>query len=315
MNARLLFSLIGALFLTALYLFFPTASGKLTAFILQLRAEKLLTMLLLAVSGGVATLIFQTLTGNRILTPSLMGMDGIYLLLQVALIASLGSANFGNLNPQLKFLATTAVTMGSATLLYVVLLQKLRGDLYRLLLIGVILSVFCRSLTGFISRLLDPTAYAIYQSVAFADISKTNHALLSISTVIIAVLAVLLWRGRHQLDIIALGRESAINLGVRYRLMLVSFLLATSLLVALATALVGPMLFFGLLASALTYRLFPTARHSILIPAIALVSYLILVSGQLTFERLLHFGGTLSMAVECLGGLLFLVLILAQKQP
>lgn len=41
-------------------------------FTLQYRGGRLLGMLLVAVAMGLATLVFQTITHNRILTPSLM---------------------------------------------------------------------------------------------------------------------------------------------------------------------------------------------------------------------------------------------------
>lgn len=302
--------IIATLLLTlaaAIFMLWPTA--RYSPFILELRATKLATLTLLGITGGIATIVFQTVAGNRLLTPSLMGIDSIYLLLQSGLIALIGSQHYNLLNPYAKFAAVSIAAMLTATLLYTVLLQKLRGDIFRLLLIGVIFSVFCRSLVGFITRLLDPTAFAVYQSVAYADINKANTALLSLTAILTALTLTILWQMRHRLDIIALGRNTAISLGIHYQRDTALLLLAITLLVALATALVGPMLFFGLLASALAYRLFPTARHAILIPAAAIIGVIILLFGQLAFEQLFHFGGTLSTAVESLGGLIFLILI------
>lgn len=311
LQRRLLLSTVLLIAVMALFILWP--SSHYSRFILELRGGKVITMLILGISGGIATVIFQTITGNRLLTPSLMGIDGIYLLMQSSLIVLLGSKTYNTLSPYSLFAAVAISTMIVATLLYTILLNKLRGDLYRLLLIGIIFSVFCRSIIGFISRIMDPTTFAVYQSVAFADINKANYTLQTLSIILIALTVCYLWRARHRLDIIALGQETAISLGVHYHREITYALLAITLLVALSTALVGPMLFFGLLASALTYRLFPTAKHSILLPAVSLIASLILLVGQLSFEQLLHFGGTLSMAVESLGGLLFLILITRQR--
>lgn len=298
----------------ALALIFYLYPENLSAFALRIRAEKLAVIALLSICGGLSTLIFQSISGNRLLTPQLMGIDSIYRLLQASLILFLGAPLYSLLSPHSKFALTAIISMLVSSFFFIYLLERLRGDLFRLLLIGVIFSTFCRSLTSFISRLLDPVAFAVYQSTSFAQLSTAHVELISIAALPCLITCGLLWHYRHHLDILALGRESAINLGLPYLRCVMLAMLALSLLVAIATALVGPMLFFGLLASALTYRLFPTAQHAILIPAAALLSFCILLGGQLLFERALKMAGTLSIAVEFIGGLLFLALILSRAK-
>lgn len=310
---RLLAAAAAGLLLSLLYVFWPTAHG-LNAFILQLRGERLLLMFLLAVCGGVGTLIFQTITGNRLLTPQLMGMESLYRLLQALLIWLLGNQLYTQLPAGAQFAAATGVSVAVSTFFFVFVLKRLRGDLFRLLLIGLIFSVFCRALTEFISRLLDPLAYAVYQGATFAQISRADMALIGLAAPACALITALLWCSRHTLDVLALGRETAIGLGVAYLPAISLAMMGVATLVAIATALVGPMLFFGLLASALAYRFFPTPRHAVLLPGVALTAYAVLLGGQLIFERLLNMAGTLSMAVEFAGGLLFLLLIARRPQ-
>ncbi|MEP0661853.1 MAG: iron chelate uptake ABC transporter family permease subunit, partial [Roseobacter sp.] len=59
-------------------------------FILVFRGTKLLALVIVATAIAVATILFQTLTSNRILTPSIMGFDALYVLFQTALIFTLG---------------------------------------------------------------------------------------------------------------------------------------------------------------------------------------------------------------------------------
>ncbi len=140
-----------------------------------------------------------------------------------------------------------------------------------------------------------------------------NTSLLQISLVLIVGVSIVIWRLRHILDVMALGREHAINLGISYRRcnMLVLFLIA--ILVSVSTALVGPVSFFGLLVSGITYVLMKTHRHAILIPAAFLVGALCLVSGQMLFEHVLGMKAVLSVVVEFLGGIVFLVFLLKRK--
>lgn len=47
-------------------------------FVLNLRLTKLAALLMVAYAVGVSTQLFQTLTNNPILTPSILGFDSLY---------------------------------------------------------------------------------------------------------------------------------------------------------------------------------------------------------------------------------------------
>src|SRR5690625_3062360 len=68
------------------------------------RAMKVLAMILTGVAIAYATVIFQTITHNRILTPSIMGLDDLYLLLQTLLIFIFGSAHITVIHAEINFL-------------------------------------------------------------------------------------------------------------------------------------------------------------------------------------------------------------------
>ena len=74
------------------------------------------------------------------------------------------------------------------------------------------------------------------------------------------------------LDVMSLGRENAINLGVNYDRMVMKMLILSSVLIATSTALVGPITFFGLIVANLSYQFFATYKHSTLILGASLIS-------------------------------------------
>jgi iron complex transport system permease protein len=115
---------------------------------------------------------------------------------------------------------------------------------------------------------------------------------------------------RHRYDVLALGREIAVNLGVDYRRTLMRTLAAIAVLVSVSTALVGPVTFFGLLVSNLAYQAMGSDRHRYTVPAATLLSVIFLVGGQTLLERVLGLNTTVSVVIEFLGGVMFLVLIL-----
>jgi ABC-type enterochelin transport system, permease component len=73
------------------------------SFVLAHRGVRLAALVTVAYTIAVSTVLFQTLTGNRILTPAIMGFDALFLLLQTALVAVLGGAGASALDPRLLF--------------------------------------------------------------------------------------------------------------------------------------------------------------------------------------------------------------------
>lgn len=279
-------------------------------FILELRAVKLAALLLVGAAIGVSTVIFQTVTGNRILTPAIMGFDALFLLIQTLLVFLLGGSAYVALLGPAKFLVETAIMMVAAMVLFSVLLGRGRTDIHRMILTGVIVGVLFRSLTVFFQRILDPSEFSVVQSAMFASFNSVEVSQLALASgVCLACLAALgpLYRA---LDVVALGRNVAIGLGLPYDRLVLGLLALVAALVSVSTALVGPITFLGLLIAALAHSLMKTHRHALLLPAAAMISMLVLVTGQAFFERVLRMQSTLSVIVEFVGGVLFLYLVL-----
>ncbi|MGH0004138.1 iron chelate uptake ABC transporter family permease subunit [Pseudovibrio ascidiaceicola] len=283
------------------------------SFLLVFRGTKLLALLLVSVAISVATLLFQTISGNRILTPSIMGFDALYLLVQTLLVFTLGGFTYVALDGQIKFLAEVGIMLLAAVLLFSTVMGKGRQDLHRMVLVGIIFGVLFRSLTGFLQRIIDPNDFAILQGASFAQFSSVDKDLLGLSILLVSACCLIIWRLRYTLDVIALGRSNAINLGVSYERLSFVVLVLVATLVSVSTALVGPVAFFGLLVTSLAHFIMNTHRHAILLPASMLIAALILVSGQTVFERILKSQSTLSVTVEFFGGLLFLLLLFRGK--
>lgn len=299
---------LAALALLAMVAFLTIGLRGNIAFVLQLRGLKLLALLQVALSIAVSTVLFQTVTANRILTPSIMGLDALYLFGQTALVFLLGGLGYASLDGGVKFGAEVLLMIALAMLLLWPLLRT-RLDMNLMLLMGVTLGLLFRSLSALLSRLIDPNAFAVVQGASFANFNTLRADLTILGTIITVIAAGLCWRSRHVLDVIGLGRETAISLGVNWTRAAAGFLLLVSVLVAVSTALVGPVAFFGLLVAALAERLMRTQRHGLLLPAAALVAVIILVGGQTLLQHGLGGASTLGVVIEFVGGLVFLLLL------
>ena len=278
-------------------------------FALPLRGKKLLALMVVGYAIGVSTLLFQTLTHNPILTPSLLGFDSLYVLLQSLLVFFLGAISFTSINPLAKFTLEIVLMFGASLLLFKLLFSKSSQDLTRLILVGVIFGVLFRSLSALIARLINPDDFVVVQSASYAQFNTVNPQLLGISIFICAISALFIWRWRYQCDVLMLGKSQAINLGINYQRLAFGLLTVIAVLVATATTLVGPVTFFGLLVCALTNRIARHMYHSERLILVSLMAMICLVLGQTIFEQLLGMAGVLSVVIELAGGLVFLILI------
>jgi iron complex transport system permease protein len=290
------------------FLFFDLKGN--VGYILPRRAIKVAAMLLVAVAVGVSTLLFQTVTANRILTPSIMGFDSLYILVQTVLAFTLGAAAVVAAPPTLQFGVEVLLMVMFSALLYRWMFTGATRSLHLLLLVGVVLGSLFRGLSSLLQRLMEPSEFIILQDLFFASFNNVDPALLGVSAGIVAVVCAVVWRARHTLDVLALGRDVAINVGVDHRKVVMRVLLGCSLLVAVSTALVGPVTFFGLLVVSLGYQLCRGFSHSWLLPIVVLIGAVALVGGQLLLEQVFGFSTALSVVIEFTGGILFLYLLL-----
>ncbi|WP_333829334.1 iron chelate uptake ABC transporter family permease subunit [Pararhodobacter sp.] len=303
------FALLGLLAALAVAGFMLLGARGSWSFILPFRGTKLAGLVLVAVAIGTATVVFQTITNNRILTPSIMGFDALYILLQTALVFSLGAMQTSMLDARAMFLAETALLLIFGGLLYYWLFGATARSLHLLLLVGIVFGVFFRAISGLLQRIMDPGEFLVLQDRMFASFNTVNQELLVIAALIVGAVCLGFWRLHRVFDVLALGREAAIGLGVAHARMVALALVLVTVLVAVSTALVGPISFFGLLVANLAYLLFPTARHAVLLPAATLIGLIALVGGQTILEQVLSYDTALSVVIEFIGGIAFILLV------
>ena len=100
------------------------------------------------------------------------------------------------------------------------------------------------------------------------------------------------------------------GLGVDHRRWSVAVLVLVSVLMAVSTALVGPMTFLGFLVATLTYQASDTYDHRYLFPMAVSLALLVLTGSYLLMKHVLGAQGVVSIIIELVGGLTFLVVVL-----
>ncbi|MFG1376277.1 iron chelate uptake ABC transporter family permease subunit [Xanthobacter autotrophicus] len=313
-RARRVLVLLALATLVAMVLFMTVGARGNWGFVLSLRGGKLAGLVLVGVAVAIATVLFQTLTENRILTPAVMGFDALYVALQTGLVFVLGGQAAPALDPRLRFIGEALLLAVVALGLFRVLFDGRRG-FHLVVLAGLVFGILCRGLANLIQRILDPNAFSVLQSLMFTRFNVMDASLLPVAAVAILAAGVLAWRLAPTLDVLALGRDTAVNLGVDHKRMVTLLILVIAVLVSVSTALVGPVLFFGLLVSNLAYLALGTDRHRYTLPGAALIAVACLSGGQTVLERGLGYDGALSVVIEFTGGIVFILLLLRGTRP
>ena len=287
--------------------------GLTGSYALSRRVVKIAAVALVASSVAPATIIFQTMTHNRILAPSIIGMDSLYLLAQTATVFFLGATHLAWADVRLNFVIASALMLVFALSLYRVFVVGGEHDLYFILLVGVVLGTLFQSLTSFLQMLIDPNEFLVVQGRMFAGFNNVPADLLGVAAA--AVLAIALWMlpTLPYLDVLALGRDHAVNLGVDYPALTRRLWVAVSVLVAVSTALVGPITFLGLLMANLAEELLATYRRTVVMLGATLLSVAALAGAVLVVERVLGFSTTVSVIVNLVGSAYFLHLLLRER--
>jgi len=280
---------------------------------LSLRVPRLLAMIVTGAAAAYSTVTFQTLTNNRILTPAIMGLDSLYVLLQSLAVYLFGAGSVVVSDPRLNFLVVIAGMLAFAVVLYNFLYRREERGLAFLLLVGIILGTFFQSGASFIQMVVDPNEFSVLQNRMLASFNNMNTGILWLAGILLVGAMIVIARQLTTLDVLALGREHAINLGVPYDRVVRRLMVVVAVLVSVSTGLVGPLMFLGLLVANLARERLHTYLHRYLLAA-ALISILALVGGQFLAERVFNFAAPISVLINLAGGLYFILLLLKESR-
>ena len=289
-------------------------NAKLLAYSMRIRAPKLIVMLITAFAIGGASLVFQSIINNTIVTPCLLGMNSLYTLIHTAVVFCVGSGSVLAANANAAF-AIDLVLMGiTATLIYSYLFKKTKHNVLYVLLVGTVLTSFFSSVQSTMTRVMDPNEYDTLLTTLVASFSNVNAEIILFALAVLAAVIFLLRRELALLDVLTLGKEQAINLGVDYDRCIRRLLLGVTLAIAVATAMVGPISFLGLIIANLARQLLRTYRHTQLILGSALFGMIVLVGGQIIVEHVFTYAVPISVFITVGGGLYFLYLLLTRRR-
>lgn len=278
------------------------------------RIKRVSGIVIVGIAIAVSTVIFQTIVKNRILTPSIMGLDSVYVFIQTTILFVAGVSSPLLLNSQYNYFLSMGILVLFTLIVFKFLFKFTNNNVFLLLLIGIVLGTLFGNLSTFMQILISPEDFSILQGALFGSFNSINENLLVITAVIIGLMLIIIFWDYSSLDVMALGRENALNLGVNYDRKVSLLLIVVAVLVSVSTALVGPIMFLGLLVVNIAHELFQTYKHFYLILGTVFVSIITLVLGQMVVQFVFNNNIELSVIINLVGGIYFIYLMLRRNR-
>ena len=309
LKPRTLSLLVFALALTFLFL----GANFDFDYVIPKRLARLAAIVIGGVCVAVSSIVFQTIAGNRILTPAVMGYEAVYLLLQSLLILAMGMHSVVLLGHNGNFVVSIALMLAYSWAIHYWLFRDGKNNVYFLLLLGFVLTMVIGTFTQFIQLRISPGEFAILQGFSQASFNKAQPAQLLTSALLVGAACVAVLKTLPALDVLALGREQAISLGIDYRRMVQLQLALIAVLVAVSTSLLGPTAFMGIFVANTSYALARTARHRVTLPLGCAIAIAIFLVAQLLVEHVFNYRTTVGILVNLVCGAYFLALMVRTR--
>jgi len=240
-----------------------TPDSILDTIIWQLRLPRVLLAALVGATLSLGGLVFQALLRNPLAEPYILGISG----------GSAIGAISGILMGLSRFPGVSLTAFSGSMAILVLLLVMSSGQAIlkkdTLLLSGVMVNAFCAAIIMF---LVSITQDARLHNIIFwlmGDLSLSDIKQVAILAAILLPCFIVIFYCSHAMNLMLLGKEMAQSMGVNIKVMMVTLLVVTSLMVSLTVSQSGLIGFVGLVIPHLL-RLLIGPDHRVLVPACVL---------------------------------------------
>lgn len=278
--------------------------------VVRRRMVAIVAMIISAFCQSLSTVAFQSITNNRVITPSLLGFEALYSTIQTSTIFFFGASTLISFSGVGSFLFQVVFMVLMCLVLFGWLLTGKYGNLQLMLLVGVIIGTGLRSMSSFMRRLLAPSEFDILQARLFGSVNNADAEYFPIAIPIVIFAAILLIAHSKKLNVVSLGKDVCTSLGVNHKISVIYTLVLVSVLMSISTALVGPLTFYGFLVATLSYQAAQTYDHRYIFPMALSIGFLILTGAYFFMNHVFNAQGVVSIIIEMFGGITFLLVIL-----
>lgn len=301
------------LVIAAALIFIFVQSGFDFEYVIPKRLNRLGAIVIGGVCVAVSSIVFQTIAGNRILTPAVMGYEAVYLLLQSLLTLVLGGHGLIAIGRNESFFLSIVFMLAYSRAVHRYFFKDGRRNVYFLLLLGLVLTMLFGTMIQFIQLKISPGDFGIVQGFIYASFNRAQPEQLAYAAVLVAAISIVLAKTLPSLDVLALGREQSLSLGLDYKRSVRLYLSIIAALVAVSTSLIGPTAFMGIFVANITYSMTKSTWHRLTLPTGCAVAVGIFLIAQLLVEHVFNYTTTVSILVNLVCGAYFLMLMVRTR--
>lgn len=304
--------------LVAAYLLIPSKnSTTVSNYIFQRRLLKLLIMVIVSCAIPISTISFQTVVQNRFLTPGVLGIESLFVFIQSGLYYFESLVGVKVEQSVIIYSVTIVIQIGLLLLLMNASKGMMLSNFKVLLLLTMAFSMLLRNASTFLQVLMDPNEFDKLQSSLYPSFQKMNAQpmMIGVAISLFVLLMMVFYRLRHQLDALHLGVDGAKMLGINTKRLSNVVIVIVIIMTSLSTILVGPLQFLGFMIANLTYQLTKEYKHGVLWLFSAVLGLVIVLTAQLIVERIFLLTIPISVFIEGIGGVLYLILLVKGEKP
>jgi len=262
---------------------------------------------------AIVSLGFQTITQSRILTPSMIGFDSVFIGTQTLLVFAFGSFTPFFTDPIRNFLVTSGVMVAISMMMFGTILRRNKNNIIFLLMFGIVLSGIVSSGARYLQSLMNFYEFYQVQAATAVTVMNMNTDVINMALPMIIIVAILMILRHRTYDVMSLGPEQAKSLGVAYNREINYTLILISIGMSVATAMIGSLAFLGLLVVNAAREVIKTHKHLPLFICSAGVAVVTLVMGS-AIEQLLQGAIPLTTIINLVGCAYVFYLILKENR-
>jgi iron complex transport system permease protein len=233
-----------------------------------------------AVVLAVVSLSFQTIVQSRVLTPSMIGFDSVFVGTQAALVFVFGAQSVLFADPFVNYFVTAGIMVVISMFMFGFILRSGRNNIIFLLMFGLVLSGIIMSGTRYLQVIMNQNDFYQVQAATSVNINNMNTSIINIALPIMAVVVAATVVRHRRYNVMSLGPVQAKSLGIHYERELTINLIIIAIGMSVATALIGSLTFLGLLAVNAAREILKTHKHLPLFIGSALLAALALILGE-----------------------------------
>jgi iron complex transport system permease protein len=296
--------------LEAWHLWNSQASPEIKLLLIDFRLPRLVMGILVGIGLSVSGAIMQALSRNDLATPGLMGVSAAGRLGVLATVAFTP----GMISPWILPTTSFAGAMLAALLVLALSLHRGQVDAIRMLLVGMALSMGLAAFGDVINSFLSLQQIDFVTAWTSGSLSRATWPYIAVIAVYMVVLIPIAWLYADRLNVLSIGDEGAIGLGLLVNRNRLAWTCISVMLTAVCAAFGLTLTFLALLGPHIAKYLVGR-DYRLVIPAAALAGALLVVVSDTICRVCFRVNEMpVGVVVSVLGGCYFLMLLMKEDK-